>query len=307
MSKNEELDEFEKDGLELGIETEPEEEEESKTKEETLEKEEGESESKEDEESEEEEKEEKEDNKSSKPKGSIYKEFNNLRSEHRKLETEKEAWQRERAELLEKSSKFDELERGKATEEQIKAAAIELAGEDATPEVLATTEKQVRALSKLFLKPQTAQNDEEIQKAKDKLAEIEDKETFRSEWKSFESDTLSKEFKGATRQQIEEAQLAMDELSHAPQFADKEFDYVYFKNRDIFQEILKPKVQKSFESRDIYREDGEEKTDLEDKYKGKSAKDIPIKDLLKMDKDMENEAEAQDDGRDWNIKKRQSF
>ena len=25
----------------------------------------------------------------------------------------------------------------------------------------------------------------------------------------------------------------MDELAHAPQFADKEFDYVYFKNQDI--------------------------------------------------------------------------
>ena len=298
-----ELDEMEKDALELGIEPKTEDEEEKEAPAEEKESESEEGESKSDEEEKESESKEGEKGEIPQPKGkSIYKEFNNLRSDHRTLLSEKEDWQKERAALLEKASKYEELEKGKASEAEIKAAALELAGEDATPEVLAATERQIRVLSKLYAKPQTAASEEELQSIKEKLAVTEYEKVFNNDWREFESSTLLKEFKGASKEQIEEAQAAMDELAHAPQFADKEFDYIYFKNKEIFQEIFKSRPSRTFESRDNYLEDREDKPDLEEKYKGRAAKDIPIRDLEKMDREMDEQARVQDEEDGWHVK-----
>lgn len=298
---SEPLDEFEKDGLELGIKPEPEEEKpDAPAEEKDLEPEKVET--KTEEEPKTEDKEEGEEDDNPQPKGKFnWQEFNKIRSQNRELLTAREQWEEERATLLEKSSKYDEIESAKTKEERIKAAAIKLAGAEATPEVLAATENQIRVLEEVFAKPETAASNKELQEAKDKLAATEDEKVFNSEWKEFAGTTLKNEFKGASEEQLEAAQEAMDELAHAPQFSDKEFDYVYFKNRDIFQEIFKTKPSRTFESKDIYHEEGEDKPDLEEKYKGKAAKDIPIRDLEKMDREMTEQARRQDEDSGWNV------
>ena len=79
-----------------------------------------------------------------------------------------------------------------------------------------------------------------------------DEHRFNREWRSFSRELLG-QYRNASPQQMELARDAMDELAHAPQFSDKEFDYVYFKNRDIFNEIFARRITKSFESRDENR------------------------------------------------------
>ena len=85
----------------------------------------------------------------------------------------------------------------------------------------------------------------------------------------------------------------MDELSHAPQFADKEFDYIVYKNQQIFDEIFVNRRTKTFESRDNYshkEDNGEEEQD-----------ENPTNNALKLRDKMRKEAKKKDDESGWKI------
>lgn len=188
-------------------------------------------------------------------KGIPPKEFNRVRRESREKD----------AKIEELTQKLSELEsKPSVTEEEIDAAAKDLAGEGAKPEVIQATKVSVKKILDLAWKGGRMSDAErkELATATNKLKELEDEKLFNSDWDTFEV-KLEKQYPKATPAQIREARKAMDELAHAPQFADKEFDYVAFKNKDIFDEILSPRSKKTFESRETYippdADDGEKK------------------------------------------------
>ena len=88
----------------------------------------------------------------------------------------------------------------------------------------------------------------------------------------------------------------MDELSHAPQYADKDFDYIHFKNKDIFDEILGNQKKRSMEIRDAYVPQEESIGEEEDLNKidvRKTAKATPEK-LMKLREKIKRESDSQD-------------
>ena len=303
----EEKDAFERMGEELGIvDPEPkeeeivEEEDEETTEEESEDEETDEPEDDEeeegDDEDDEDEPEEEEDEtskKKPKPKVSIYKKYNDLRSE-----------------LRETNRKLEQLAQGKPAQQKeeesdddsyFRELAIRLTGADAEEEKILGTIEQLKIITEATSKRNSlGLTPAQIQKLKDDLENKQEDEQFKSEWEEIE-DVLTDDFKGATKEQMRLAKKAMDDLSHAPQFANKELSTVYLKNRSIFNQIFKSKPSHSFESRDTYHETREEKSDLEEKYKGKKSSEIPEKDLLDMFDKMEKDARRMDDEDGWNI------
>lgn len=187
-------------------------------------------------------------------KGIPPKEFNKVRSRVRELEEENR--------ILKEQKALDESSKPPVSEEELEQAAKELSKPNATAEEVNATKLSMKKILDLAWKgaKMSDEDKERLSTLTGKLSELEDKETFSNEWEKFEV-SLEKEFPRASSSQIREARKAMDELAHAPQFADKEFDYVYFKNKDIFDEILSPIRKKTFESHETYspREEGEEK------------------------------------------------
>ena len=310
----EEKDAFEQMGEELGIvDPEPKEEEiveeeaEDSTEgepedDETEEAEDDEEEEEGDDEDEEDEPEEEEDEtskKKPKPKVSIYKKYNNLRSE-----------------LRETNRRLAGLEAGKPDKEEdepdddealFREKAIRLVklngkteGDEGFENFVLGTIEQLKVLDEISSARQPKLSPAEVKKLKESVESDEQEQLFKSEWEEIE-DVLKDDFKDASKEQMRVAKKAMDDLSHAPQFANKELSTVYLKNRAIFSQIFKTKPSHSFESRDTYHERREEKSDLEEKYKGRKPSEIPENDLLNMFDKMEKDARRQDDEDGWNI------
>ena len=107
----------------------------------------------------------------------------------------------------------------------------------------------------------------QISTMQSKIAEFEDKNRFDGEWKTFASD-ITKSYPNATYSQLEAAKQAMDILAHhEDKYLDKEFDYIAFREKPIFDEIFAQPVRKGFESRsqnaDTYHEQPKGKMDIE--------------------------------------------
>ena len=166
---------------------------------------------------------------------------------------------------------------------------------DATDDQLKATEEQLKVILELTAKKSV--DPDKLAKIESKLAELEDKETFENEWIDFRK-TIKGEYQDATPEQYKEAKKVMDELAHAPQFADKEFDYVYFKNREIFNEIFHQKKSKTFETRDTYvPQEDESDEDL----MSTKARNLPPKKLEKLMEKLQREAEAEDNKSGWRV------
>ena len=100
-----------------------------------------------------------------------------------------------------------------------------------------------------------------------KLAEYEDEKRFDTDWRGFAKDFVS-QYPNATYAQLEQAKEAMDILSHhEDKYLDKEFDYIAFREKPIFDEIFQAPVKKGFESRsqnaDNFHEPTPTKLDIE--------------------------------------------
>lgn len=236
-----------------------------------------------------EEDEESDDEETHKSKGIPSKVFNKTRSELREAN----------AKLADLQAQLDAREAAKSSvidEEAITAAAKEMLPEDATDEQIKATEFQLKKIMELASK-NAPKADDRYASLEAKVAAMEDEKVFNKEWNGFEKE-LRKQYPHASPKQIDEARAAMDELAHAEQFADKEFDYVHYKNKDIFDEILAKKQTKTFESRDQFvgREDEDDEVP-----NNVPASKLGIDKVLKRVERMKKQMAAQDDESGWNI------
>lgn len=229
-------------------------------------------------------------NPNSKSKGIPSKVFNEIRKQNREKDDEIRT-------LKEQLAARDEAKTSEIDEEAITAAAKEMLPDDATEEQINSTKFQLKKIMELASK-NAPKADERYASLEAKVAAMEDEKVFNKEWNQFEKD-LRKQYPHANPKQIEEARAAMDELAHAEQFADKEFDYVHYKNKDIFDEILAKKQTKTFESRDTY--DAREDDDSDDVPNNVPASKLGIDKVLKRVERMKKLADNQDNETGWNI------
>lgn len=215
--------------------------------------------------------------------------FNDVRSQLRDEREKREALQ----------ARLDEMEKAKGgvDDNKIVEAAKAMLPSDATVEQVEATKFQIKKILEL-----TGSNnslaEKKMAELDERLAQINDKETFNNEWSDFES-TIKQNYKDINPKQVKLAQKAMDELAHAPQFADKEFDYVYFKNRDIFDEIFKSRPKKTFESRDTYLPN--EENDEDEDFSNFDPKRSSIDKVLKFQDKLKQEANRQDNETGWHV------
>lgn len=97
------------------------------------------------------------------------------------------------------------------------------------------------AQRKLGIDPETLKAAQESQRAQEEV------KYFNSEWENIEPG-LMKEYGNVEPKQLEKAKAKMYEISHTKEFHDKDLDYVLFKNRETFKEMLYSPKKKSLES-----------------------------------------------------------
>ncbi len=109
--------------------------------------------------------------------------------------------------------------------------------------------------------------------------EAEEAQIFNVEWDDFQ-EQVEEKFKNSTPSQWKKAKVLMDELSHSEDYHDKDLDYVYFKNKQAFDDILFAPKKKSAETSRVgdaeYEEEG---TDFDNEITN-------VKDAIKAQKDM---------------------
>lgn len=99
-------------------------------------------------------------------------------------------------------------------------------------------------LTKKLVKPEGIQISKEdleaIQSIKQSKAQEEDKAQFTKEWNVFEP-SLKTEFPHVSNDELEVIRAVVDKLAHSPKYADKEVDYIYFREKDKLQKLISPK------------------------------------------------------------------
>lgn len=199
------------------------------------------------------------------------------KDEKRKWQEELEERERKLQELMQKVEEYEAKLNPPVSDEIISKTAQEInVDETVLRKLLDLAWKGVR------VPPEYKQ---ELAAAQEKIAEFVDKEKFNEEWEVFEP-YLEEQYGNVSLSQLRKAKKAMDELAHAPQFADKELDYIFYKNKDIFDEIFTP-PKKGFESRDHYvdRDMEEEEIDI---------KNAPPSKLLKLHEELSRRAQEED-------------
>ena len=106
---------------------------------------------------------------------------------------------------------------------------------------------------------------DEMKKERDNAKE---KEYFNNEWDKVVPD-LKKSYEGITDAILDEAKAKLDELSHTDAYFDKDLDYVLFKEKKVFETILKvaPKDKGGEKSKTVSIQDnseGDEMVNIED-------------------------------------------
>jgi hypothetical protein len=76
-----------------------------------------------------------------------------------------------------------------------------------------------------------------------KTDEEADMKAFNKEWTEVVPE-LQKEFPNASKKAIARAQKLMDQMAHSPRYADKDLDYILFKEKNQFTEVLNSKAPK---------------------------------------------------------------
>lgn len=231
--------------------------------------------------------EEEEVDKPSTQKGIPPREFNKIRTQ---LREEKEAREAMAQELAELKAQKQEVERTVSEEESILTIAKEMLPDDATEEQLRSTQFQLKKILQLTGR---SNQSEELKGLQEKIATMEDEKIFNQEWEEFSSEIASN-YPGSTSKQLREAKNTMDELAHLPEYADKEFDYVYYKNKDRFAEIFTTRKSKTFDSKDSYIPPEKEE---EIAYK----ENLPIGKKLKLHEKMIEQMREEDERTGWNV------
>jgi hypothetical protein len=209
----------------------------------------------------------------------------------------------ENATLLAKLKELEDADSAKppVSDDEIRSAAADIvayppnATEDQKKAILQTAEAQLRKIIGLTLKG--VKPPKELSDLTQRLSALQDKEIFNEEWDEF-SDSIPGVYPNATPKQLRLARKAMDRLAHAPKFADKEFDYIFYKNKDIFDQIFRKSRSHTFETRDSVR--GNDEGD-EDDRSNVPVKNLTPKELLKRKKEMDAAATAQEHKDGWNI------
>lgn len=160
---------------------------------------------------------------------------------------EKNTWKAREKELLEqiesiKSSKQDDSNKAEDIEDEITAFAeesgiedkeaikklIKIASKAASKETL-EIKKKLEELEKATLESKKEETKED--KAK------QEQEYFDKEWRGFEKE-LKESFEDLSEDQIKEARVLMDEISHTKEWAKYDLSYIFFKNRKDFEDAL---------------------------------------------------------------------
>lgn len=89
---------------------------------------------------------------------------------------------------------------------------------------------------------------EQLEQAKEEDITLqEQEEIFNDEWNDV-APSLKEKFPNASREQLEKAQIHMDELAHSDKYHEYDLDYILFKESKEFEKILFSPKKKGFES-----------------------------------------------------------
>jgi len=83
----------------------------------------------------------------------------------------------------------------------------------------------------------TPEIQEKLSLAEKSAAELTDQSHFVKEWDGYLSE-IKKEFPDANKKQLDQAKKLMDQLAHTKKFHQNDIDYVFFKNKSEFSDIL---------------------------------------------------------------------
>ncbi len=98
-------------------------------------------------------------------------------------------------------------------------------------------------LTKKLVKPDGEQISKEdldaIKNLRQSEAQRQEKEQFTAEWGKFEP-ALKKDFPHVKSDELEVVKAVVDKLAHSPKYADKEIDYIYFKEKATLEKLISP-------------------------------------------------------------------
>jgi hypothetical protein len=99
-------------------------------------------------------------------------------------------------------------------------------------------------LSKKLVKPVgveiSPEDLEAIKNFRESKNQQESKAQFTKEWNVFEP-SLKAEFPSVSNEELEVIREVVDKLAHSPKYADKEVDYIYFKEKANLSKLISPK------------------------------------------------------------------
>ena len=206
---------------------------------------------KDEDEEDEEEEDEDEESQSHKKKGIPYKAFNELKRELRSVK--KQLAEKGKSAGEEVSDDFD-----KRVDELAKEMQLDENGKEGI--------KKLTNLMKDVIKGTSSKYEEKLANLEKEFGKLQKdtpiKDDFEKEWKTFEKQDLRKQFPDASPEELEEAQKLMHKLSHTKGIGGKayvdengremldpyELEYVFFKNKSKFEEIMTGKKVKGMET-----------------------------------------------------------
>ena len=157
---------------------------------------------------------------------------------------------------------------------------------EATAKALNVKPEQLREIVKLSQKS----FERELRDLKEKVTKYEQRdevdevaeqeEIFNGEWEEL-SPSLKDQFPNASKEQLERAYEAMDELAHSEKYQNYDLDYILFKEKAAFEKVLFSPRKRGFESGSTPEHQMNE--DDEDMFANPS-RPMTFKDFEKMDR-----------------------
>ena len=115
---------------------------------------------------------------------------------------------------------------------------------------LEKTKAILEAVLKITPQQQAALSEEDkkvLASVKEKEIALEQQEIFNEEWTDLEKG-LRTQFPNATQEQLDKAKATMKDLAYKDEYVEKEMDYILYKEKSAFDELLFSPKQKTFES-----------------------------------------------------------
>lgn len=202
----------------------------------------------------------------------IYEDLKDKKKQVREKDTEIETL---KSQLAEKDSLISDLtEKAKnattpAEKAEVEDEIAQLAEEiGADPEGIA---KLTEFLTKKLVKPAgveiSPEDLEAIKNFRQSQSQQQDQAQFNNEWNTFEP-TLKTDFPHVSKEELDVVKAVIDKLAHSEKYADKEVDYIYFKEKSNLQKLISPK-RPSYEGGD--NKPAGENNDAEVELSGKSS------------------------------------